>query len=72
MRIPSHIAFKINGYSLATGVAKLATYVCLPTESCFVKALFLRVDVSNEVTNPIVRYHGNRLQLLSACYHSDL
>ena len=49
--------------------------VYLPTESWFVKALFLCVDVSNEITNPMAQYHGNttinKTTILRACYHSD-
>ena len=69
----------LNGYNFINywcGETRHVYMICLPTESWFVKALFLCVDVSNEVTNPMAQYHGNttinNTTILSACYHGDL
>ena len=73
MRIP------LNGYNLVNyghGKVGHVYMVYLPTESWFVKALLLCVDVSNEITNLMAQYHDNttinKTTILSTCYHSDL
>ena len=78
-KLYSIVRIPLNGYNLVNywrGEARHIYMVYLLTESCFVKALFLCVDVSNEVTNPMAQYYGNttinKTTILSACYHSDL
>ena len=52
----------LNGYNLVNYWYDEACHVYmvyLHTDSWFVKALFLCVDVNNKVANSMAQYHGN-------------
>ena len=56
MHIPLNVYNLVNYWC---GEVRHTDMVYLPTQSWLVKALFLCVDVSNEVTSPMAQYHGN-------------